>query len=100
MTEDEFDEGSRHVVPPPSPASAAFRPQVEKAREFLSFFHVSPCVSFNFFCLFCHIHTANIANTAQCAISQGVKYIVVSGGVCSSLGKALAFCGLIILIID
>ncbi|CAL1148815.1 unnamed protein product [Cladocopium goreaui] len=47
---DEFDEGSRHVVPPPSPASAAFRPQVEK----------------------------------------GVKYIVVSGGVCSSLGKGVA----------
>lgn len=65
--------------------------------RFSMFLLASPSI---FFCLFCHIHTANIANTAQCAISQGVKYIVVSGGVCSSLGKALAFCGLIILFID
>ncbi|CAJ1332565.1 unnamed protein product [Effrenium voratum] len=45
---DEFEE-LRHL-PPPSPATAAFRPQVEK----------------------------------------GVKYVVVSGGVCSSLGKGVA----------
>lgn len=47
---DEFDDMSKPLIPPPSPASAAFRPQVEK----------------------------------------GVKYVVVSGGVCSSLGKGVA----------
>jgi len=47
---DEFDELLRGAIPPPSPATAAFRPQVEKA----------------------------------------TKYVVVSGGVCSSLGKGVA----------
>lgn len=51
VTEDEFDEGSKHVVPPPSPASAAFRPQVEKAREFCRFsmfLLASPSICFAF----------------------------------------------------
>lgn len=30
-SEDEFDDMSKPLLPPPSPASAAFRPQVEKA---------------------------------------------------------------------
>eukprot|EP00440_Ansanella_granifera_P007554 gb/GFBE01008179.1/.p1 GENE.gb/GFBE01008179.1/~~gb/GFBE01008179.1/.p1 ORF type:complete len:665 (+),score=171.46 gb/GFBE01008179.1/:1-1995(+) len=47
---DEFEELMRSAAPPPSPATALFRPQVEKA----------------------------------------TKYVVVSGGVCSSLGKGVA----------
>ena len=40
-TKDEFDELTKHILPPPSPATRAFRPELEKARPKLHLLHRS-----------------------------------------------------------